>query len=287
MDTARGIYPYLLQSRRFWNIFHIDLRKLAWQPIIGIEVLRRIFGNKGANVMNVSNTNTYDYQSVLRKKLTSVNKNMEAVKSTQDMTLEEYKGYINDKIAKIPFHYSHRRDKEYLTISEEGYLAMKNDPEYEAWVLEHIRENRSVDISLITSNPHYISGEDYEYIGATKESCHGESYNNWDYHTSKNRENKEAERKREREKALKKARKKALDKQYYLKQEGLRDLYERMADKKRDYSRYLNEVSLQRKEGEDSREHPKRPMSINTRAIKSYESSFVMDVIKEMGKSGF
>ena len=42
--------------------------------------------------MNVSNTNTYDYQSVLRKKLTSVNKNIEAVNSKQEMKLEEYKG---------------------------------------------------------------------------------------------------------------------------------------------------------------------------------------------------
>ena len=105
---CKGIYPYLLQSRRFWNIFHIDLRKLAWLPIIGIEVLRRIFGNKGANVMNVSNTNTYDYQSVLRKKLTSVNKNMEAVKSTQDMTLEEYRLYLYDTISGISMIKSQR-----------------------------------------------------------------------------------------------------------------------------------------------------------------------------------
>lgn len=257
-------------------------------PIFGIEVLERILAVRGgAEDMNVNHANTYDYQSVLYKKLTSANKNMEAVKSTQDMTLEEYKSYINDKISRISFHSSHRREKEYLTISEEGYMAMKNDPEYEAWVLDYIRENRSVDMSLITSNPHYISGEDYVYIGATKESCHGESFNHWDYSTRRNREDKEAERKREREKALKKARKKALDKQYYLKQEGLRDLYERMADKKREYSRYLNEASLQKKEGEDSLKKPKRPLSINTRAIKSYESSFVMDVIKEMGKSGF
>ena len=80
--------------------------------------------------MKVSTTNTYDYQSVLFNKLVSSNKTTE-VKSTQDMTIEEYKAYIDDKISKIPFHVSHRKIKEYLTISDEGYWAMKEDPEYE------------------------------------------------------------------------------------------------------------------------------------------------------------
>lgn len=233
--------------------------------------------------MNVSTAKTYDYQSVLQKKLLD---STPAGKSTQEMTLMEYEDYINDKISRIPFHYSHRRIKEYLTISEEGYIAMKNDPEYEAWVLEHIRENRSVDMSFMTNNPNYISGVDYEFIGASKEECHGEGYNNWDHETKRKQDNEEAARKREREKALKKARKKALDKQYFLKQQGLKDLYERMADQKREYSRYLNESSLQRREQSNQDEEAKRPRSINTRAIKSYESSFVMDIIREMGKSG-
>lgn len=232
--------------------------------------------------MNINSTNMYDYQSVLKEQLKSAGRSAEAVTDTKDMTLEEYKSYINDKIARIPFHYSHRRIKEYLTISEEGYLAMKNDPEYEAWVLRHIKENRSVDMSFMTSNPSYISGVNYEYIGASREECHGEGYNNWDNRARKKQEASEAQRKRDREKALKKARKKAMEKQYYLKQQGIRELYERMADKQREYSRYLNESSLQRKDKSDHRQEAKRPLSINTRAVKTYESSFVMDVIKEM-----
>ena len=58
-----------------------------------------------------------------------------------------------------------------------------------------------------------------------------------------------------------------------------------MADKKREYARYLSESSIQKKE--KGTEEAKRPKSINTHAIKSYESSFVMDVIKEMAGSMF
>lgn len=228
--------------------------------------------------MKINTTNTYDYQSVLFNKLVASNKTTE-VKSTQDMTMEEYKAYIDDKISKIPFHISHRKIKEYLTISDEGYRAMKEDPEYEKWVLNHIRENRSVDMSFMTNNPSYLSGEDYEFIGGTKESCHGEGYNNWDNRIKKKCQDKEAERKRQREKQIRKARKKALDKQYFLKQEGIRDLYKRIANKRREYSRYLNESSLKKEKAE-------RPKSINVTAIRSYESSFVMDMIREMDKIG-
>ncbi len=96
-------------------------------------------------------------------------------------TLEEYKCRIRQEIDKISFHPSHKKITETLVISEEGYQAMKDDPEYEKWVLGYIRENRSVNMSIMTSKKEYISGTDYEYIGATKEECRGEGYNEWDY----------------------------------------------------------------------------------------------------------
>ncbi len=96
-------------------------------------------------------------------------------------TLEEYKCRIRREIDKIPSHPSHKKIAETLVISEEGYQAMKDDPEYEKWVLGYIRENRSVNMSMMTNKKEYISGTDYEYIGATKEECRGEGYNEWDY----------------------------------------------------------------------------------------------------------
>lgn len=97
----------------------------------------------------------------------------------------------------------------------------------------------------------------------------------------KRMEEKEAEQKREHERALKKARKKALEKQQMLKREELTELYERLADKRREYSRYLNESSIKR--GEAFGEDAKRPKSMNVRAVKSYEASFMLDIRQEMG----
>lgn len=123
-------------------------------------------------------TSNFSYTGNTVKTSTS-NKTKDSTADTE--TIEEYKSRINSEIDKIPFHSSHRKDIETLVISEEGYQAMKNDSEYEKWVLSHIRENRSVNLSMMTNRSDYISGTDYEYIGASKEECYGQSYNNWDY----------------------------------------------------------------------------------------------------------
>lgn len=54
--------------------------------------------------------------------------------STKDMTLEEYKQYINDTISKYNIHSSHSCDSYAISISDEGFKAMQADPEYEKWV---------------------------------------------------------------------------------------------------------------------------------------------------------
>lgn len=97
----------------------------------------------------------------------------------------------------------------------------------------------------------------------------------------KRNEKQQEEEKKEREQAIKKARRKALYKQQMIKKEELRDLYERMADKRREYSRYLNESSLE--QAEAFNQDVKRPRSINVRAVKSYESSFTLAVKQELG----
>lgn len=55
--------------------------------------------------------------------------------SAKDMTMVEYKQYIYNKISQIPMHPTRAGESISVTISEAGFEAMKNDPEYEAWVL--------------------------------------------------------------------------------------------------------------------------------------------------------
>ena len=95
--------------------------------------------------------------------------------STKDMTLEEYKNYIHEKISSIPWSPSNLCDSWSIDISEEGFKAMKNDPEYEKWVLGDLTK------ALTTPYPGWarsIGGPRYvvAHIGATKDDCRADGW---------------------------------------------------------------------------------------------------------------
>ncbi len=93
--------------------------------------------------------------------------------SVKDMTMEEYKQYIYDKISEIPLHPTQRLGMISVQISDEGFEAMKNDPEYERWVLNDLR------IGFAQSNPWAaVCGGTFSVIryGATKEDCSAEMW---------------------------------------------------------------------------------------------------------------
>ncbi|MCM1499952.1 MAG: hypothetical protein NC124_15930 [Clostridium sp.] len=93
--------------------------------------------------------------------------------STKDMTMEEYKQYIYGKISQMTINPSRMQDTISINISEAGFEAMKNDPEYEEWVLDYLQKDFNC------YNPWTAScGGCYcvKYIGATKEEYHGESW---------------------------------------------------------------------------------------------------------------
>ncbi|MBD5551722.1 MAG: hypothetical protein HDQ96_11220 [Lachnospiraceae bacterium] len=64
--------------------------------------------------------------------------------SREDMTMEEYKQFFTALMDSIPFDASHKGDVEIWSITEKGWEQMKNDPEYEAWVLGYTSQNRAV-----------------------------------------------------------------------------------------------------------------------------------------------
>ncbi len=66
--------------------------------------------------------------------------------SREDMTMEEYKQFFTALMDSIPRDPSQRNDVEIWSITEKGWEQMKNDPDYEAWVLGYTVENRSVYI---------------------------------------------------------------------------------------------------------------------------------------------
>lgn len=91
----------------------------------------------------------------------------------KSMSMTEYKIYIYNVISALTFDPSETRDFIAVNISDEGFEAMKNDPDYEKWVLGKIREdffpfnmwgNRSIVRYGI------------KYFGATKEEYRSETW---------------------------------------------------------------------------------------------------------------
>lgn len=94
--------------------------------------------------------------------------------SRDDMTMEEYKKFFTALMDSIPFDASQRGDREIWSISEDGWEQMKNDPEYEAWVLGYTVENRSVYIPF-ASMPGYSPRICTEKFGSSIEQHIGQS----------------------------------------------------------------------------------------------------------------
>lgn len=93
--------------------------------------------------------------------------------STQDMTMEEYKEYISDRLSRIPMHPSQMQNSVAIQVSEAGFEAMKNDPEYEEWVIGWLEKDFAFnDPWSGICGGHYV----VHYIGATKEEYRGQSW---------------------------------------------------------------------------------------------------------------
>ncbi len=92
--------------------------------------------------------------------------------SRDNMTMEEYKSFITDLMNSIPFHLTQQKDTEIWSISEKGWEQMKNDPDYEAWVLGYTSLNRSVNIPFGLSGAGRLCTENF---GASIEEHIGQS----------------------------------------------------------------------------------------------------------------
>ena len=147
--------------------------------IMNVSYMTRTYSNflKNYETKSNSQTKTTSFSDRIAEKCTesqnvSETGNTGAV-STNDMTMEEYKQYIYDKISQIPMHPSRMQESISINISEAGFEAMKNDPEYEEWVLNDLRTGWAQPDRWSG-----ICGGAYStiYYGATKEECHAEMW---------------------------------------------------------------------------------------------------------------
>ena len=173
---------------------------------------------------------------------------IERTYSTADMSMEEYKQYIYDKIIRMPVNYSQIQDTVSITISEEGFKAMKEDPEYEKWVLDTIRRDLSAYYPWGTMGESTYRSH---YFGATKKEYRGYCYakDNRAKRLAEQRQAQIAEqekrRKRHREYLL-------LLEKLWLKQEREQDYLDEIAACRREIqSRLLQCYAIERATGEE------------------------------------
>ena len=92
--------------------------------------------------------------------------------SPKEMTLDEYKNYIEGKLQNIPRNFTRYRDDVSVVISDEGFRAMQNDSDYESWVLDSVREELSFP-DYLCGCPGTFGRYDVMQFGATKEDYRG------------------------------------------------------------------------------------------------------------------
>lgn len=87
--------------------------------------------------------------------------------SSEDMTLEEYKKYFNEKMNSLYTHPSQKNMNWVIDITDTAYERMQSEPEYEKKILDALAKNKAVDFG---GN---IPQMAYTHIDDTYEKCYG------------------------------------------------------------------------------------------------------------------
>ncbi len=87
--------------------------------------------------------------------------------SPEEMTLEEYKAYFNEKMNSLYVHPSQKNRNEVIDITDAAYKRMQTDPEYEKKILDAFAKNWAVDFGG------YIPVYTYTHVDDTWGKCYG------------------------------------------------------------------------------------------------------------------
>ena len=120
------------------------------------------YHNNVATVRNTKNVNSTGKNDGFAGKVTEKNP-----VSPEDMTLEEYKAYFNEKMDALYTHPSQRNMNWVIDITDAAYKRMQTDPEYEKKILDALAKNKAVNFG------NYIPQISYMHIDDTYEKCYG------------------------------------------------------------------------------------------------------------------
>ncbi len=121
-------------------------------------------------IKNINNNSYADMLQAAKEQIAN-----SETKTTADMTLDEYKDYINHKLNTMKRDLTRCQDDVTVIISDAGFEAMKTDSEYETWVLDVVQQNLSYPNYFygIVKNSANISVHEF---GANKEEYRCQVY---------------------------------------------------------------------------------------------------------------
>ena len=141
---------------------------------ININYLTRLAGNLSrTGAVRQSASQGGDFLSMAAQLQTSESSTTPAPSQKADMSMEAYQQTIREKILQMPLSSTRQMEAISIQISDVAFERMKSDPDYEAWVLNDLRE------AFSQSNPWVAAtggGYSVFYIGETKEQCHAEGW---------------------------------------------------------------------------------------------------------------
>ncbi len=138
-----------------------------------------------------------------------------AQRMVQDMTMEEYRHFVYDRIALLPLALSQSGWNWYVDISDAGLEAMKNDPAYEAYVMGTVKQYFSAP------DPFCSRSFGILHFGASREESYGHSFV-YDSPADQGKEEESYwERRMERRKKLQKMLEELMEKRALARRQGL------------------------------------------------------------------
>ena len=140
---------------------------------INLNYLTRLSGSLSeSGTTQRSAAQNYDFVSMAEQLKAEQTTPAKTVSGTEDMSLAAYKQSIWKKISDLPMSTSSQMQSISIQITDAGFEAMKNNPEYETWVLDTLAQNFRFENPWTSACGGYV----VHHFGAKKEQYHGESW---------------------------------------------------------------------------------------------------------------
>ena len=137
----------------------------------GLNVMKTLMPTLTSKAQNASSGMSFAETLIsVRTRVQTVS--VTTTNTSTEMTMTEYKSYIYGKISDLPVNPTQANRSASVFISDEGFAAMKDSPEYEDWVLGKLREDFAVSNPLCERTGSYVV---YQF-GAKKSEYRGDSW---------------------------------------------------------------------------------------------------------------